>query len=57
MAAGDKVRGKKNAVSGKAKKRLGQARGDPRLAQEGQAQQARGNLRLAWEKFKDLFRR
>jgi uncharacterized protein YjbJ (UPF0337 family) len=57
MAAGDKARGKKNAASGKARKRLGQAWADPRLAQEGQAQQTRGNLRLAWEKFKDAFRR
>jgi uncharacterized protein YjbJ (UPF0337 family) len=57
MAAGDKIRGKARATTGRAKQRLGEAAGDPRLAREGQAQRRRGNLRLALEKLKDAFRR
>jgi uncharacterized protein YjbJ (UPF0337 family) len=57
MAAGDKIRGRARATTGRAKQRLGEATGDPRLAREGQAQQRRGNLRLALEKIKDAFRR
>jgi hypothetical protein len=45
MAVGDKMRGRKDAT------------GDRWLAQEGQNQRRRGNLRLAWEKLKDSFRR
>jgi len=44
-------------MTGRAKQRLGEATGDPQLAREGQAQQRRGNLRLALEKIKDAFRR
>jgi len=57
MAAGDKIRGRARATTGRAKQRLGEATGDPRLAREGQAQHRRGNLRLALEKIKDAFRR
>jgi uncharacterized protein YjbJ (UPF0337 family) len=57
MAAGDKIRGRARATTGRAKQRLGEATGDPRLAREGQTQQRRGNLRLALEKVKDAFRR
>jgi uncharacterized protein YjbJ (UPF0337 family) len=57
MSADDKMRGKANAASGRAKQRLGEATGDPRLAREGHAQRRRGNLRLALEKLKDAFRR
>jgi len=57
MAAGDKLRGRARATTGRAKQRLGEATGDPQLAREGQAQRRRGNLRLALEKLKDAFRR
>ncbi|HEY6746970.1 MAG TPA: CsbD family protein [Mycobacteriales bacterium] len=57
MAAGDRIRGRTRAMTGRAKQRLGEATGDPRLAREGHAQQRRGNLRLALEKIKDAFRR
>jgi len=57
MAAGDKIRSRARAMTGRSKQRLGEATGDPRLAREGQAQQRRGNLRLALEKVKDAFRR
>ena len=55
MAAGDKMRGRARAATGKAKQRLGEATGDPRLARE--EQRRRGNFRLALEKLKDAFRR
>jgi uncharacterized protein YjbJ (UPF0337 family) len=57
MAAGDKMRARARATTGKAKQRLGEATGHPRLAREGQAERRRGNLRLAFEKIKDAFRR
>jgi uncharacterized protein YjbJ (UPF0337 family) len=57
MAGREKARGRKDAAAGKVKKRVGEATGDPRMAQEGAMQQRRGNLRLAFEKVKDAFRR
>jgi uncharacterized protein YjbJ (UPF0337 family) len=57
MAAGDKMRGRARATTGRAKQRVGEATGDPRLARQGRSQQMRGNLRLAFEKLKDAFRR
>ena len=57
MAARDKMRGRARATSGQAKQRLGETTGDPRLAREGMAERRRGNLRLAFEKIKDAFRR
>jgi uncharacterized protein YjbJ (UPF0337 family) len=57
MAAGDKMRGSARATTGRAKQRIGEATGDPRLAREGQSQRRRGNLRLAFERLKDAFRR
>lgn len=57
MAAGDKMRGRARATTGRAKQRVAEATGDPRLAREGQSQQRRGNLRLAFERFKAAFRR
>jgi uncharacterized protein YjbJ (UPF0337 family) len=57
MAAGDRIRGRARAMTGRARQRLGEATGDQRLARKGQAQQRRGNLRLALERIKDPFRR
>jgi uncharacterized protein YjbJ (UPF0337 family) len=57
MAAGDKMRGRARAATGRVKQRLGEATGDPQLAREGQSRRRRGNLRLALEKLKDAFRR
>jgi uncharacterized protein YjbJ (UPF0337 family) len=57
MAAGDKARGKARASVGRARKRIGEETGDPYLAQQGRSMQRRGNIRLAWEKLKDAFRR
>jgi uncharacterized protein YjbJ (UPF0337 family) len=57
VAAGDKMRSRARAATGRTKQRLGEATGDPQLARKGQAERRRGNLRLALEKFKDAFRR
>jgi uncharacterized protein YjbJ (UPF0337 family) len=57
MAAGDKARAKGRATFGRTKKRVGEETGDPLLAREGRSMQRRGNLRLAFEKLKDAFRR
>jgi uncharacterized protein YjbJ (UPF0337 family) len=57
VAAGDKMRSRARVTTGRAKQRIGEATGDPRLAREGQAQQRRGKLRLAFERIKDTFRR
>jgi len=57
MAAGDKARGKTWALMGRTKKRLGEDTGSPALARDGRSMQRRGNLRLAFEKVKDAFRR
>ena len=57
MAGRDRMRGRKDATTGRLRKRIGEATRDPLLAREGQSQQRRGNLRLALEKFKDAFRR
>jgi uncharacterized protein YjbJ (UPF0337 family) len=57
MAARDKVRGKAQATTGRAKRRVGQVTNNDRLVREGWIQQIRGNLRQAFEKVKDAFRR
>jgi uncharacterized protein YjbJ (UPF0337 family) len=57
MTAGDKAKGKARGTLGRTKQRMGEASGDPLLAREGRSMRRRGNLRLAWEKLKDAFRR
>jgi uncharacterized protein YjbJ (UPF0337 family) len=57
MARREKVRGKAKATTGRAKRKVGQATGNNRLVREGWVQQVRGNLRQAFEKVKDAFRR
>ncbi len=57
MAVRDKVRGKAKATTGRAKRRVGRATGNGRLVREGWLQQVGGNLRQAFEKVKDAFRR
>jgi uncharacterized protein YjbJ (UPF0337 family) len=57
MAVRDKVRGKAKATTGRAKRRVGKATGNGRLVREGWTQQVTGNLRQAYEKVKDAFRR
>jgi uncharacterized protein YjbJ (UPF0337 family) len=57
MAVRNKVRGKAKATTGRAKRRVGQATGNGRLVRQGWLQQVSGNLRQAFEKVKDAFRR
>ena len=57
MSVRDKIRNGSEALTGRARRRFGEAKGDPWLTVEGRAQQRRGNLRQALEKIKDAFRR
>ena len=48
---------KTDRVKGHAKEKAGQATDDPRLAQEGRRDQAKGNLKNAGEKAKDAVKK
>ena len=52
----DKMKNKAEELSGKGKENLGEATGDRDLQAEGQADQAKGNLKQAGEKVKDVFK-
>ncbi len=56
MSAKDKAKNKVQEIKGQAKKKTGQATGDEHLEAEGQADQAKGNLKNAGEKVKDAFK-
>jgi uncharacterized protein YjbJ (UPF0337 family) len=57
MSALDKAKNKAQEVTGQAKEKAGQVTGDEDLAAEGQADQAKGNLKDAGEKIKDVFKK
>ena len=57
MGAKDKAADKATEVKGKIKKEAGQATGDDDLEAEGQAEEAKGNLKQAAEKVKDAFKK
>jgi uncharacterized protein YjbJ (UPF0337 family) len=57
MSALDKAKNKAQQVTGQAKEKAGQVTGDENLAAEGQADQAKGNLKDAGEKIKDVFKK
>jgi uncharacterized protein YjbJ (UPF0337 family) len=57
MATEDKARNKVTEMKGKAKEAAGQATGNEQLEAEGQADQAKGNLKQAGEKVKDAFKK
>jgi uncharacterized protein YjbJ (UPF0337 family) len=57
MAAENKAANKVTELKGKAKKHAGQQLGDQQMEAEGQADQAKGNLKQAGEKVKDAFRK
>jgi uncharacterized protein YjbJ (UPF0337 family) len=57
MSALDKAKNKAQEVTGQAKEKAGQVTGDEDLAAEGQADQAKGNLKDAGEKIKDAFKK
>jgi uncharacterized protein YjbJ (UPF0337 family) len=57
MSTQDKAKNAAEKGAGKIKKQLGKATGDESLEAEGQADQAKGNLKDAGEKVKDAFKK
>ncbi|MFE4968440.1 CsbD family protein [Streptomyces sp. NPDC056660] len=56
MTAGEKAKAKSEQAEGKAKKAVGSAIGNDRMAAEGQAEKSTGDAREAKEKAKDAFK-
>ena len=56
MSAMDKLSNKAEELQGQAKEKVGGATGDEDLQAEGQADQAKGDVKQAGEKIKDVFR-
>jgi uncharacterized protein YjbJ (UPF0337 family) len=56
MSTGDKVDNKAEELKGKAKEGIGKGKDDDRLKTEGKTDQAKGNLKQAGEKVKDIFK-
>lgn len=57
MSKEDKVKNAAEKGTGKIKEHLGKATDDESLEAEGQADQAKGNLKDAGEKVKDAFKK
>jgi len=57
VSATDKAKDKAQAAKGEIKKEAGKALDDPYLEGEGEADQAKGNLKQASEKVKDAFKK
>jgi uncharacterized protein YjbJ (UPF0337 family) len=57
MATEDKAAHKATEVKGKIKEGVGDATDDQELQAEGQADQAKGNLKQAGDKIKDAFKK
>jgi uncharacterized protein YjbJ (UPF0337 family) len=57
MSTQDKAKNAGEKVTGKVKEHVGQATDDESLEAEGQADQAKGNLKDAGEKVKDAFKK
>ena len=56
MATEDKINNKAEELKGKAKEAVGKATNDDELANQGKRDQAKGNLKQAGEKVKDIFK-
>jgi uncharacterized protein YjbJ (UPF0337 family) len=56
MGMGDKIDNKADELKGKGKEATGKATGDQELEAEGHGDQAKGNLKQAGEKVKDVFK-
>jgi uncharacterized protein YjbJ (UPF0337 family) len=56
MATDDKIDAKSDELKGKLKEGVGRATDDPELEAEGHGDQAKGNLKQAGEKIKDVFK-
>jgi uncharacterized protein YjbJ (UPF0337 family) len=57
MGLGDKIENAAEKATGKGKEAAGNATGDDSLRAEGQADQAKGDLKQAGEKVKDAFKK
>ena len=56
MSGIDKMKNKAEELSGKGKETRGDSTGDSDLQDDGQADQATGNIKQAGEKVKDVFK-
>jgi uncharacterized protein YjbJ (UPF0337 family) len=56
MSASKKVKNKVDRLAGQAKEKIGRATGNPRLRDEGKADQVRARLRTTGERVKDALR-
>ena len=56
MSGTDKIDNKLQELGGKGKEALGDATGNEQWQAEGKADQAKGNLKQAGEKVKDVFK-
>jgi uncharacterized protein YjbJ (UPF0337 family) len=56
MSTGDKIDNKAEELKGKVKEGAGSASGDRELENEGKGDQAKGNIKQAGEKIKDVFK-
>ena len=56
MALDDKASNKAEELKGKVKEKLGQVTGNEEMESEGKVDQAKGNLKQAGEKIKDVFK-
>jgi uncharacterized protein YjbJ (UPF0337 family) len=57
MSVEDKAKNTAEKVTGKIKEHAGKATGDESLEAEGHADQAKGDLKQAGEKVKDVFKK
>jgi len=57
MSAEDKIKNTAETAKGKAKEGVGTATGNESLRAGGRADRAKGDLRQAFEKIKDVFKR
>ena len=56
MGTDDKIDAKSDQLKGQVKEGVGRATDDPELEAEGHGDQAKGNLKQAGEKVKDVFK-
>ncbi|WP_329247506.1 CsbD family protein [Actinoallomurus sp. NBC_01490] len=56
MSATDKARNKAEVIKGKVKKETGEAIDNEEMEAEGRSDQAKGDLKQAGEKIKDVFK-
>lgn len=57
MGIGDKIENKAEEMKGEGKETIGRATDDEELVAEGQMDQAKGNIKQAGEKIKDIFKK